>query len=92
VQVRVFGPRGLVLARDMQLSRGGHDLSWTPPSRGRFRVQVNARGPEGRLGRSDRTVRVVLPKPKPEPKPKPKRKPPPERRGDVGAERGGLGD
>jgi hypothetical protein len=91
VQVRVFGPKGLVMARDMQLSRGGHDLSWTPPSRGRFRLQVNARGPEGRLGRSDRTVRVALPKPKP--KPKPKRKPPRERRGDaVGAERGGLGD
>ena len=56
-----------MLARDMQLGRGGHDLSWTPPSRGRFRVRVHARGPEGRLGRSDRTVRVVLPKP---PKPK----------------------
>ena len=50
VRVRVFGPRGLVLARDMQLDRGGHDLSWTPPSRGRFRVRVSARGPEGRLG------------------------------------------
>ena len=50
VRVRVFGPRGLVLARDMQLGRGGHDLSWTPPSRGRFRVRVSARGPEGRLG------------------------------------------
>ena len=50
VQVRVYGPRGLVLARDLQLERGGHDLSWTPPSRGRFRVQVRARGPEGRLG------------------------------------------
>ncbi len=68
VSVRVFGPRGLVLARDMQLGRGGHDLSWTPPSRGRFRVQVRARGPEGRLGRSDRTVRVALPKPKPKKK------------------------
>jgi hypothetical protein len=86
VQVRVYGPRGLVLSRDLQLGRGGHDLSWTPPSRGRFRVQVHARGPEGKLGRSDRTVRVVLPKPKPK-----KRKPPPERRGDVGADRGGLG-
>jgi len=84
VQVRVFGPRGLVLSRDMQLGRGGHDLSWTPPSRGRFRVQVHARGPEGRLGRSDRTVRVVLPKPKKKPRP------PRKRQGDVGAERGGL--
>jgi hypothetical protein len=89
VRVRVFGPKGLVLARDMQLARGGHDLSWTPPSRGRFRVQVHARGPEGRLGRSDRTVRVVLPKP--EPKKRPKREPRPqrERRGEAVGERGG---
>jgi hypothetical protein len=85
VQVRVFGPKGLVMAQDLQLGRGGHDLSWTPPSRGRFRVQVNARGPEGRLGRSDRTLRVVLPKPKK------KKKPRRHRRGEVGAERGGLG-
>ncbi|HTE62226.1 MAG TPA: D-glucuronyl C5-epimerase family protein [Solirubrobacteraceae bacterium] len=82
VQVRVFGPKGLVMARDLRLGRGGHDLSWTPPSRGRFRVKVNARGPEGRLGRSGRTVRVVLPKPKKRPK---------QRRGDVVATRGGLG-
>src|SRR5215218_2088138 len=92
VQVRVFGPKGVVLARDMQLGRGGHDLSWVPPSRGRFRVQVHARGPEGRVGRSQLDVRVVLPKPKPKVKPKkPKPKQPPERRGDVGAEGGGLG-
>jgi hypothetical protein len=86
VQVRVFGPRGVVLARDMQLGRGGHDLSWTPPSRGRFRVRVSARGPEGRLGSSGRMVRVVQPKPKPKPqkaKVKPKRERPPA------AERGG---
>ena len=84
VQVRVFGPKGLVLARDLQLARGGHDLSWVPPSRGRFRVQVHARGPEGRLGRSDRTVRVVLPKPKPKPKKQPRpEKPPRERRGEA---------
>jgi D-glucuronyl C5-epimerase C-terminus len=90
VRVRVFGPKGLVMARDMRLERGGHDLSWVPPSRGRFRVQVQARGPEGRLGRSDRTVRVVLPKPKP--KPKKKAKQPPERQGALGGARGGLGD
>jgi len=90
VRVRVVGPRGVVLARDLQLGRGGHELAWTPPSRGRFSVHVDARGPEGRLGRSDRTVRVVLPKPKP--KPKPKRPRPPERQGAAGDEqRGGLG-
>ena len=65
VQVRVYGPRGLVLARDMLLGRGGHELGWTPPSRGQFRVRVSARGPEGRLGSSGRTVRVVRPKPRP---------------------------
>ena len=93
VQVRVYGPEGIVLARDLQLGRGGHDLTWTPPSRGRYRVQVHARGPEGKLGSSDRTVRVLLPKPKPKPKPKKRKpKPPPERRGDVGEDRGGLGD
>jgi len=92
VQVRVFGPKGVVMARDLQLGRGGHDLSWVPPSRGRFRVQVHARGPEGRVGRSQLDVRVVLPKHKPKVKPKkPKPKQPPERRGDVGAEGGGLG-
>jgi D-glucuronyl C5-epimerase-like protein len=90
VQVRVFGPKGLVMARDLQLGRGGHDLAWVPPSRGRFRVQVQARGPEGRLGRSDRTVRVVLPKPKPKKKAEPRPKKP-ERRGEAGGGRGGLG-
>ena len=86
VQVRVFGPEGLVLARDLQLARGGHDLRWTPPSRGRFRVHVQARGPEGRLGSSDRTVSVL------QPKPKPKRRRPPERLGEAGGPTsGGLG-
>jgi hypothetical protein len=76
VRVRVYGPRGVVLARDMRLDRGGHDLSWTPPSRGRFEVRVSARGPEGRLGTRGRTVHVVRPKPKP----KPKQGEPPKRR------------
>jgi hypothetical protein len=94
VSVRVTGPRGVVLSQDLQLGRGEHDLSWVPPSRGRFRVRVSARGPEGRLGRSDRTVQVVLPKPKPKPKKKPKKaekEPQLERRGELGSERSGLG-
>jgi hypothetical protein len=101
VRVRVYGPRGVVLARDMQLDRGGHDLSWVPPSRGRFEVRVSARGPEGRLGVRGRTVRVVRPKPKPklkrESKPERERREPepkqePERRGEAGEpETGGLG-
>ena len=68
--VRVYGPRGVVLARDMQLGRGGHDLSWTPPSRGRFRVRVSARGPEGRVGVEGRSVRRGAAEAKPKPKPK----------------------
>lgn len=84
VQVRVFGPRGVVLERELQLARGEHDLSWTPPSRGRYRVRVSARGPEGRLGSSGRAVRVVLPKP--ERKPERKRKPKPQKPGPAHAE------
>jgi D-glucuronyl C5-epimerase C-terminus len=101
VRVRVYGPRGVVLARDMQLGRGGHELSWTPPSRGRFEVRVTARGPEGRVGVSGRAVRIVLPKPKPKPKPKDERRraadperdePKPERRGEaILAQPGGIG-
>ena len=83
VQVRVFGPEGVALARDLQLGRGAHDLHWTPPTRGRFRVHVQARGPEGKLGSSDRTVSVVHPKPRPKPK-REARRPRPERRGEAG--------
>ena len=92
VQVRVYGPRGLVLERDLHLERGGHDLSWVPPSRGRFRLQVRARGPEGRLGSSDRTVRVRFPKPEPKRRHEPReRRREPERRGEVGEHASGLG-
>ena len=91
--MRVFGPHGTVLARDLPLGRGGHDLTWTPPSRGRFRLHVQARGPEGKLGISDRTVQVKLPKPKPKPEPKakrPERKRPQPARGSVGGDQTGL--
>ena len=54
-------------------------------------VRVSARGPEGKLGRADRAVRVVLPKPKTKPKPKTPAKPKPERQGQVGGARSGLG-
>jgi len=92
VQVRVSGPRGVVLARAMRLARGGHELSWTPPSRGRFRVRVAARGPEGRLGSSGRTVRVVLPKPKPKAKKAKPDRPRPERMGEAEEPHSGLGE
>jgi hypothetical protein len=65
VAVRVYGPRGLVLARDLELGRGGHELSFTPPSRGRFRVRVSARGPEGKVGFAQEQVKVALPRPQP---------------------------
>src|SRR5215207_2787263 len=99
VQLRVYGPRGVVLSRDLRLGRGEHDFTWTPPTRGRFDLRVRARGPEGRLGVSHRSVRVVLPKPKPEPKRKAKprqkteRTPAPAPRGTVegdGGRRGGI--
>src|SRR5215207_9610135 len=93
VQLRVYGPHGTVLARDLPLGRGGHDFTWTPPSRGRFRLHVQARGPEGRLGTSDRTVRVAFPKPKPKPKHKPQRperKRPAPARGSAGGDESGL--
>jgi hypothetical protein len=65
VTVRVWGTRGMLLRRQESLPRGRHRLAWTPPSRGRFRMRVDARGPEGRTGTTTRTIRVVLPKPKP---------------------------
>src|SRR5215218_6273400 len=90
VQVRVYGPRGIVLSRDVHLERGQHDFTWTPPSRGRFDLRVRARGPEGRLGISHRTVRVVKPKPKPKPRKQPR--PRKRREGAVGEGRsGGVG-
>jgi D-glucuronyl C5-epimerase C-terminus len=93
VRVRVYGPHGVVLARDLALGRGGHELSWTPPSRGRFHVRVSARGPEGKLGVTGRAVHVTLPKPKPKPKPKSKPKSKPKRSNDQGpGGAGGKGD
>jgi hypothetical protein len=87
VAVRVYGPRGLVMARDLELGRGGHELSFTPPTRGRFRVRVSARGPEGKVGFADRRVRVVLPKPQPRrlaaEDDDPPRKPPKQLRGET---------
>ena len=90
VAVRVYGPRGLVLARDLELGRGGHELAFTPPSRGEFRVRVAARGPEGRVGLADRRVQVVLPKPPPRKlaaeDDAPRRDEPSERRGEADAD------
>jgi hypothetical protein len=64
VAVRVWGTRGLLLQRRETLPHGRHRIAWTPPSRGRFRMRVDARGPEGLTGTTTRTIRVVHPKPK----------------------------
>jgi hypothetical protein len=72
VKVRLYGERGLTFSRDLTLPYGVHTVGWTPPSRGRFRLQIEAQGPSGPVGVKSRSFRVVLPKPKP----KPKRKPP----------------
>jgi D-glucuronyl C5-epimerase C-terminus len=71
VKVRVRGPKGVALSREMTLPYGTHQVGWTPPSRGRFRLKIEAQGPSGPIGVKARTFRVVLPKPKPK---KPKRK------------------
>ncbi len=63
VQVRVWGRRGLTLARDLQLARGRHGLSWSPPGRGSYRLRIVARGPSGPAGVALKTIKVKLPKP-----------------------------
>ena len=74
VKVRLWGEKGLRLSRDLSLPYGEHELDWTPPRRGRFKLRIEAQGPSGPVGVKARTFRVVLPKPKPKPK-KPREKP-----------------
>jgi hypothetical protein len=64
VRVRVTGAGGVAVARDMDVSRGTYTVPWTPPRRGRYRVEIAARGPSGPLGVRAKTVRVVRPKPR----------------------------
>jgi len=64
VQVRVTAAGGVVLSHDGQLARGDHALGWMPAARGRYRVRISARGPEGRVGVARTRVRVVLPRPR----------------------------
>jgi hypothetical protein len=70
--VRLRGPKGVSLSREMTLPYGTHQVGWTPPTRGRFRLRIEAQGPSGPVGVKARTFRVVLPKPKPKKKPKPR--------------------
>ena len=65
VEVRVWGTRGLTLSRELQLARGRHGVSWSPPGRGRYRLRIVARGPSGPAGVALKTISVKLPKPKP---------------------------
>jgi len=74
VKVRLYGRKGLAYSRDLTLPYGRHQLGWTPPSRGRFKLRIEAQGPSGPTGVKAQTFRVVLPKPKPKKKkPKPKK-------------------
>ncbi len=74
VKVRLYGKQGLAFSRDLSLPYGVHEVAWTPPARGRYRLRIEAQGPSGPVGATARAFRVVLPKPKP--KPKKKRKAP----------------
>jgi hypothetical protein len=69
VTAQVFGKHDATLAGGLQLPHGAHALTWTPPSRGRYRVRITAQGPSGPVGVATRKVNVVLPKPKPKKKP-----------------------
>jgi hypothetical protein len=73
VKVRLWRGKGLTYSRDLTLPYGQHEVGWTPPSRGRFKLRIEAQGPSGPVGVKAHDFRVVLPKPKP--KPKKKRKP-----------------
>ncbi len=70
VELRVFGRRGLAFSRDLQLAYGAHEVAWTPPARGRFRLRIHAQGPSGPAGVAARRVAVRLPRPKKAKKPK----------------------
>ena len=70
VKVKLYGRRGLALSREMTLPYGTHQVGWTPPARGRYRLRIEAQGPSGPVGVKARTFRVVLPKPKPKKKDK----------------------
>ena len=52
----------------MTLPYGTHQVGWTPPARGRYRLRIEAQGPSGPVGVKARSFRVVLPKPKPKKK------------------------
>jgi D-glucuronyl C5-epimerase C-terminus len=73
VKVRLWRGKRLALSREMTLPYGQHAVGWTPPSRGRFRLRIEAQGPSGPVGVKAHEFRVVLPKPKPKKPKKPDR-------------------
>ena len=75
VKVTVWGTRGTRLSQDLQLPRGRHEVVWSPPGRGRYRLRIVARGPSGPAGVALKTIQVKLPKPKPKHKHKKKQRP-----------------
>jgi hypothetical protein len=58
VRVRVWSRRGVSLSRALQLPRGGHAVAWTPPRDGRYRLEIDARGPSGPAGVARETIQV----------------------------------
>lgn len=59
IAVRVAGPHGPLLTRDVSVPRGVHRFGWTPPGRGRYGVRIEARGPSGPSAVVRRIVRVT---------------------------------
>jgi hypothetical protein len=72
VKVRLWRGKSLTFSRELTLPYGQHEVGWTPPSRGRFRLRIEAQGPSGPVGVTAQDFRVVLPKPKPKKRKKPK--------------------
>jgi hypothetical protein len=65
VTVHVTSRRGDALDRRLTLTRGRHTLAWRPAKRGRYRVRIEAVGPEGKRTIRTQSVKVkAIPKPK----------------------------
>ena len=79
VKVRVCGRRGVAFSRDLELAYGAHQIAWTPPARGRFRLRDRGAGAE-RAGRDRGAPHRCSPSP---PKPKKAKKPKRPEPGDV---------
>jgi hypothetical protein len=58
VRVRVWGRHSVSLSRELQLPRGDHAVAWTPPRDGRYRLEIDARGPSGPEGVARETIQV----------------------------------